>query len=67
MPELVGALLKQSVYNVLLLLHMLFSLLEPVTLPLDVDNSTVMQDTVKDRRGNSEVCKDIVPLRKGFI
>ena len=61
------SLLKKSVHDLLLLAHKFLTFLEAVRLALDVNNGAVMQDTIQDGGGNSDVCKDLIPLGKGLI
>ena len=61
------ALLKEGVDDVLFLSHVLFSFFEAIDLAFDVDNSTMMQDSIEDGRSNGHVGEDLVPLREGFI
>ena len=51
----------------LLLAHKFLAFLETVRLAFDVNNGAVMQDTVQDGGGNSDVGKDLVPLGEGLI
>jgi len=60
------ALFEKGVYNMLFLAHKLLALFEAIALALDVDNGAMMQDAVKDSRGDGHVGKDFVPLREGF-
>ena len=46
--EELGCWFKKGIDDVLFLLHVFFALFKTVTLPLDVDDGAVMQDTVKD-------------------
>lgn len=62
-----NVLFKKRVDDLLLLLHKFLSLLEPVRLALDVNRSAVMQDAVKDGRGNGDVSKDLILLRKSLV
>ena len=60
-------MLEKRVNDQVFLTHKFFALLETVRFALDVDNGTVMQDTIKDGGGNGDVGKDLVPLREGLI
>ena len=60
-------MLEKRVNDQVFLTHKFFALLETIRFALDVDNGTVMQDTVKDSGGNGDVGKDLVPLREGLI
>ena len=51
----------------LLLLHIFFTFFQPVALALDIDDGTVVQNTVEDRRDDGDIGKDLVPLRKGLV
>ena len=61
------SLLKKSVHDLLLLAHKFLAFFEAVRLALDVNNGAVMQDTVQDGGGNSDIGKDLVPLGEGLI
>lgn len=58
---------KQGVDNVLLLFHIFFTLFQPITLALNVDDGAVMKHTIKDGRGNCHIGKNLVPLREGLV
>lgn len=58
---------KKSVDNALFLLHVFFSLFEPVALALNIDDGAVVRDTVENRGSDGNVDKDFVPLRKGLV
>jgi len=60
-------LLKKSIDDVLLLLHVFLALLEAVAFAFDVDDGAVMKHTVEDRGSDGDVCKDLVPLGKGLV
>lgn len=49
--------------NLLLLPHEFFALFEAIGLALDVDNGAM----VENRRGNGDVCKDLVPMGEGLV
>ena len=66
-PYLVLFLLEQCVHNLLFLLHILLSFLESVALALDVDDGTVMQDTIENGQGNSHIGKHLSFLTKDMI
>ncbi len=61
------SLLEKGIDDVLLLLHVLFALFQPVALTLDVDDGAMMEHTVEDSGGDGDVGKDFVPLRKSFV
>ena len=60
-------MLKKSVNDLLFLAHEFLSLFEAVRLALDVNDSTMMQDTIQDGGGNGDVGKDLIPLGEGLI
>lgn len=60
-------LLEEGIDNVLLLLHIFLAFFQPVAFALDVDDGTVTQNPVEDRRSDGDICKDLVPLRKGLV
>ena len=47
--------------------HALLTLLEAITLALDVNDGTVMQHTVKDSGSNRNVSKHIIPLGESLV
>ena len=61
------SLLKKSVHDLLFLTHKFLAFFQAVRLTLDVDNGAVMQDTIQDGGGDSDVGKDLVPLRESFV
>lgn len=67
MKKLGLSLLKEGIDNVLFLLHIFFTFFQSVALALDIDDGTVMQNTVEDRRGDGDIGKNLVPLRKGLV
>ena len=58
---------KQGIGNLDFLLHVLFTLLDPVALALNVDNSAMVQHAVKDSGSNGDVSEDVVPLGEGLV
>lgn len=61
------ALLEEGIDNVLFLIHVFLSFFEPVALAFDIDDSTVLQNTGKDSRGDGDIGEDLVPLGKGLV
>ena len=61
------SLLKEGIDNVLFLLHIFFTFFQPIAPALDIDDGTVVQNTVEDRRDDGDIGKDLVPLRKGLV
>jgi hypothetical protein len=51
----------------LFLTHKFFTFFEPIGLALDVNHSTVMQDTIQDGGGNRDIGKDPIPLGEGLV
>ena len=62
-----GVLLKQSIHDLLLLLHVLLALFESVTLALDVNDSAVMEHPVKDSGSDCDISENLIPLGKGLV
>ena len=60
-------LLKKGVDNLLFLTHKLLTFLEAIRLAFDVNNGAVMQDTIQDGGGNSDIGKNLIPLGEGLI
>ena len=60
-------LLKKGIDNLLFLTHKFLAFLKAIRFALDVNDSAVMQDRIKDGGGNGNVGKDLVPLREGLI
>ena len=61
------ALVKKSVDNLLLLAHEFLALLQTIGFALNIDDRTVMQDTVEDSGGDGDIGKDLVPLGESFV
>lgn len=59
---LLSALFKERIDDLLLLLHKFLSLLEPVRLALDMNDTAVVQNPVKDCGGDGDVSEDLIPL-----
>ena len=56
-----------GVHDLLFLAHEFLAFLETVGFAPDVDDGSVMQDTIEDGGGNGDVGKDLVPLGEGLI
>jgi len=64
---LLSVLLKQSVDDLRLLLHVLLELFEPVGFAFDMDNGTVVDSPVEDGGNDGNIGKDVVSLGKGLV
>ncbi len=60
-------MLEQGIYNELFLARKFLAFFQAIGLALDVNDGTVMQDTVKDRGVDRDVGKDLVPLGEGLV
>ncbi len=60
-------MLKKGIDDLLFLAHKFLALLEAVRLALDVNDGAVVQDTVENGGGNSNVGENLVPLGEGFV
>ena len=61
------SLVEECIGDELFLFHKLLAFLETVALAFDVDDSAMMQYSVQNGRCDSDVCKNLVPLGKGFV
>ena len=62
-----NSLFEEGVVSLNFLLHILLALLEPEALALDVDDSGVMEYSVKDSGGNGNIGEDLVLLGESLV
>lgn len=61
------ALLEKGVDDLLFLPDKLLAFFQPVGLAFNIDNGTVMQNTVEDGGSDGDIGKNLVPLGEGFV
>lgn len=65
--ESVTSLREKSVHDFLFLARKLLAFIQAVGLAFDVDYGAMMQDAIQNGGSNSDVGKDLVPLRESFV
>ena len=65
--ESVTSLREKSVHDFLFLARKLLAFIQAVGLAFDVDYGAMMQDAIQNGGSNSDIGKDLVPLREGFV